>query len=272
MIQRYAADAEGLLVNAYLVETPNGVVAIDATLTVRDATALRKKMEKIEKPLLAILLTDGHPDHYNGAHILRGDADVEIISTPGVDQVIREYDGAKEEQWRPVFDDQWPSPRAFPTTTLPDGGTVLLDGLTFTVHDLGPGESHSDSYWTFSAGAKRYAFIGDVVSNRVHAYVADGHTTEWIATLQKLKTTLGDVSTVYPGHGQPGGLELLEWQRSYLETYRTAVGELQRDGVLDDEARDELSRRMTAFLPSADLAFLAIMGADVVAAELNASP
>jgi glyoxylase-like metal-dependent hydrolase (beta-lactamase superfamily II) len=269
VVHRFAALEEGLFVNAYLVETANGVVAIDATLTVSDAHSLRSKVAEIGKPLSAILITHGHPDHYNGAHILRGDADVPIISTVGVDRVIREYDAAKEEQWRPMFEDQWPSPRAFPTRTVTDGEAVTFDGVAFTAHDLGPGESHSDSYWSVSEGGKRYAFIGDVVLNHVHAYVSDGHTTEWLATLDKLEDELKGFALVYPGHGAPGGPEILDWQRTYLETYRTAVRELQRDGLLDDRAKEDLARRMMEFLPSPQLVFLVVLGADVVAAELQ---
>src|SRR5436853_6960847 len=91
VIHRYAAGASGLFVNAYLVETPHGVVAIDATLTESDSKALRAKIDSIGKPLLAILITHGHPDHYNGVtNLIAGRAvPPPVPATAGVDSVIR---------------------------------------------------------------------------------------------------------------------------------------------------------------------------------------
>lgn len=172
IIHRYAAGAAGLFVNAYLVETPHGVVAIDATLTESDSKALRAKLDSLGKPLLAVLLTHGHPDHYNGVTNLVAGREAPVLATAGVDSVIRASDAAKEAQWRPVFKDEWPPRRMFPTRIVRDGASVTLDGATFTTHALGPGESHQDSYWVLD-GAPHAAFIGDVVLNRVHAYTAE---------------------------------------------------------------------------------------------------
>lgn len=66
VIHTFAAGSEALLVNSYLVETDSGVVAIDGSLTVSASTALHGLLRKIGKPLLAVLITHGHPDHYNG--------------------------------------------------------------------------------------------------------------------------------------------------------------------------------------------------------------
>jgi len=64
--------------------------------------------------------------------------------------------------------------------------SVSIDGLTFTVYDLGLGESDSDSYWVMEGDGKKVAFIGDVVLNHFHAYGADAHTLHgleiWIAS------------------------------------------------------------------------------------------
>ena len=52
---------QGALVNAYLVETSDGIVAVDGTLTVTDGRALRTRRESLGKPLLAVLVTHAHP-------------------------------------------------------------------------------------------------------------------------------------------------------------------------------------------------------------------
>jgi glyoxylase-like metal-dependent hydrolase (beta-lactamase superfamily II) len=53
----------GIFANAYFIETANGVVAIDLTLTVNESKALKASLDSLNKPLLAVLLTHPHPDH-----------------------------------------------------------------------------------------------------------------------------------------------------------------------------------------------------------------
>jgi glyoxylase-like metal-dependent hydrolase (beta-lactamase superfamily II) len=133
---------------------------------------------------------------------------------------------------------------------------------------VGPGESHADSYWLLEGTAPR-VFLGDIVLHREHAYVSDGHTSEWLATLARLQTELRGVQQLYPGHGPAGGLELLTWQADYLRAYRSAVDALRAgQPSLSDAAKQELSTRMKALYPEAGIDFLIPLGADAVAAEL----
>ena len=265
-IHRYAG--RGIVENAYLVETARGVIAVDATLTESDSKALRAKVDSIGKPLLAILITHGHPDHYNGVTNLIMGRSVPVLATAGVDSVIRANDAAKEQQWRPVFKDEWPARRTFPSRIVRDGESVTFDGATFTVRSLGPGESYNDSYWVLR-GPPDAAFIGDVVLNGVHAYTADGHTGQWLTNIDRVRAGLRPGTRLYPGHGDPGGPEILDWQKSYLTAYRAAVADLARgQPALDDSAKARLVLRMKQVLPTDRLEFLIGLGADPVAAEL----
>src|SRR5689334_20256040 len=98
-------------VNAYLVETANAVVAIDSTLTVSDARALRSAAARLGKPLAAVLVTHAHPDHYGGAVELIGDDEIPFVAASGVDAVIRRDDEVKEQIIRPMFGEEWPHER-----------------------------------------------------------------------------------------------------------------------------------------------------------------
>jgi glyoxylase-like metal-dependent hydrolase (beta-lactamase superfamily II) len=265
-IEQVAAPGEGILANAYLIETDDGVVVVDGLLRVSDARMLKARIEATHRPLRGIVLTHGHPDHYNGVATLLGDGDVPVIATAAVDAVIRAHDAEKEQQWRPMFGDEWPAKRAFPTRIVADGETVELAGVRLQVHDAGPAESHADSYWTLEGTPA--AFIGDIAFSGTHAYMTDGHTAAWLALLARLTPVLGG-ATLYPGHGAPGGVELLAAQRHYIEAYRAAVQRLSPDGApLDDAKRAQLVAEMKAVLPTESLAFLIGLGADPVAAEL----
>jgi glyoxylase-like metal-dependent hydrolase (beta-lactamase superfamily II) len=271
VVHVYASPSRGIFANAYIVETAHSLVVVDATLTVSDAKALRSRVDAIGKPLRAVLITHGHPDHYNGlTDLLAGTSGVPVIATAAVAHVIRQYDAAKEAQWKPVFKEEWPARRTFPTRVMRDGESLDVDGVRFVVRDLGPGESHADSYWLVR-GAHPVAFIGDVVIHGLHAYMTDGHSSAWLRNLTRVRRELrrAGVHTVYPGHGASGDLSMLDWQRAYLERYRATVADLARGRArLTDEEKTQLSEAMRRFLPTEDLAFLIPLGADSVAAEL----
>jgi glyoxylase-like metal-dependent hydrolase (beta-lactamase superfamily II) len=268
-IEQIASPAEGIFANAYLIETADGVVAVDAALRVSDANALRARIDVLGKPLLGVLLTHGHPDHYNGTAIVTGGRHVPVIAAREVDRVIRGDDAAKEKQWKPMFGDQWPTPRAFPDRVVGDGAVVQLGGLSFRVHVVGPAESHADSYWTIDG--LPVAFVGDLVFSGTHSYITDGHTAAWLTALDRLATALPAGTTLYPGHGKPGGAELIGAERRYLERLRAEVRRLSPTGApLGDAAKAELVAALAQLEPGLTLDFLIGLGADAVARELAA--
>jgi glyoxylase-like metal-dependent hydrolase (beta-lactamase superfamily II) len=269
-IEQIASPAEGIFANAYLVETPQGIVLIDAMLRVSDATALRARIADTQKPLLGVLLTHGHPDHYNGVAIVTAGLDVPVVATREIDRVIRADDAAKEQQWKPVFGAEWPAPRAFPNQLVGDGDVVRLGGVDFRVHSVGPGESHADSYWTID-GAQT-SFVGDLVFSGMHSYISDGHTGAWLGALDALERGLPRGAQLYPGHGRSAGAGLIAAQRAYLERLRAEIRRLSPTGApLDDAAKARLLGALKQLEPSSALEFLVALGADAVARELAGS-
>ena len=263
----YTAGEAGLFVNSYLVELDDGVVAVDATLLNSDARAFRARLDALHKPLLGVLITHPHPDHYNGLVELVGAQDVPIYALPEVERTIRETAGNKRAQWRPTYGDEWPETTLFPNTVVQDGDVVEVGGAAFRALDLGPGESASETVWVLD-GSRQMAFVGDLVFNGVHAYNADGRSGAWIDSLARGAAALSPAALLYPGHGAPGGIELLDDQRRYLLMFREAV-RTQAGGrdTLTPEDKNQLEARMSAFLPG-PLAWLAGLSADAVAAEL----
>ena len=74
---------------------------------------------------------------------------------------------------------------------------------------------------------------------------------------------------MYPVHGKPGPIVLLDSQKRYLLSYIDAVKDLGGNSSLTEEAKLELTERMEELLPGAGLSFLIAQSADPVAAELN---
>ena len=270
VIHTYRAAEPGLHVNSYLVEAEAGVVVVDTNLLVSDIEALRARVRALKKPLLAILVTHPHPDHFNGVFGLIQDNEVPVYAAASVARVIGEIAEAKREQWSPTYGMEWPAETYYPNSPLADRAEVRLGELTFTVRELGPAESHADSYFVLSGGGGApVAFIGDLAFNGTHPYTADGHSAGWLATLDVLVNELAGVGTLYPGHGDPAGPGVFAEQRRYLLYYRELVRRLSGgQATLLPSARAELDAAMQAFLPGAPLTWMIGLGADTVAGEL----
>jgi glyoxylase-like metal-dependent hydrolase (beta-lactamase superfamily II) len=272
VVHTYRAAESGLYVNSYLIEGESGVVVVDTSLLVSDIEALRARLRALKKPLLAILVTHAHPDHFNGVHGLVQDKEVPVYASAGVGRVIEEIADAKRAQWSPVYGAEWPAETYYPNSLLADGAKVQFDELSFTVHEVGPAESHADSYLVMTAnGSAAIAFTGDLAFHGTHPYTADGHSSAWLAALDALGGELAGTGTLYPGHGDPAGPGLLDDQRRYLLYYRELIRRLSGgEAQLSEAAKSKLSTALQAFLPNAPLTWMIELGADAVAAELAA--
>ena len=94
VIHTYRAAETGLYVNSYLVEAESGVVVVDTGLLVSDIEALRARLRALNKPLLAILVTHPHPDHFNGVFGLVQDKEVPVYAASSVARWRRSSENA----------------------------------------------------------------------------------------------------------------------------------------------------------------------------------
>jgi glyoxylase-like metal-dependent hydrolase (beta-lactamase superfamily II) len=262
-IERIEGDV--MAVNSYLVHGPSGLVVVDGQLTMPDADKVRRAVEAAAAPVAALVVTHPHPDHYAGAARLLDGLDAPIVATGAVDAVIRRDDAVKAAIVGPMMGDAWPDDRRFPDVIVESGATVDYGGLRFTVRDVGPAESDADSLWVLDGTT---VFAGDVAYSGMHAFLADGRATEWLAVLDGLDNDLDDDVRLYVGHGEPGGKQLLRAQRDYVEAFVAAV---TAAADLDPAARhDAVTARMGELVADDRLRFLMELSIEPVHAALDA--
>lgn len=271
-VHRFAGGPDEMYANAYIIEGESGVVVVDALLTRTASRELRDRVDAIGKPLQAVVVTHGHPDHYGGiTQLVDGLDDVTVAAVRGVDRVIRRDDALKGRRLA-AFGIDWAETRTFANVVVEDGQRLSFGEITLTPVDIGEGESHHDSAWILSTADGDHAFVGDLVMEGVHAYTADGHTGAWLGALRGLEHRLRSVVRIYPGHGEPAGPELLGIQATYLEAFREEVRDLAAGRPrLTEQQAAELQRRMVEVSGHDRVARWILEGADPVAGELSAA-
>jgi glyoxylase-like metal-dependent hydrolase (beta-lactamase superfamily II) len=261
-------------VNAYLVETATSVVVVDGTLGVTDGKDLRKRVEALGKPLVAVIVTHSHPDHYGGVTPLLGGAEVPVYAVAGVSEVIRRDDAAKEQILRPMFGNEWPETRTFPNRVVKGGERVPIADAVFAVTDLGPSESPHDSLWRLESDGAPRIFIGDLVYSHMHAFLADGFYDRWLVNLEQATQDLPADAMLFMGHGQPvAGRAILDWQANYIRRFLDVLQHaVERDGLQGDALKDAVTAQMKKFLPNDDLLFLMQLSVEPMRARLGLRP
>jgi glyoxylase-like metal-dependent hydrolase (beta-lactamase superfamily II) len=253
IVHTYRSGESGLFANSYLVEGTEGIVAIDAPLLLLDGRAFRARLEALRKPLLGVLLTHPHTDHYNAVGELLAGGRVPIIAHRDVDREIH----AK----------QIADPATLPNQTVADEESVELGELLFTAWDFGAGESASQTVWLLGDGDT--AFVGDLAFNGTHANLAEGRTAEWLHAIDRAEDALARVRTLYVGHGPPATPAVLADQRRYLLMARETIGRTAEGRPqLTETETNRVTTLMQRYLPAAPLSRLVAAGASAVAAEL----
>ena len=98
---------------------------------------------------------------------------------------MRVTEEAKHAQWGPVYGDEWIPRWVYPDRLVENGEALTFDGVSFRVFEVGPGgDCDANSVWILEDEPDA-AFVGDLVSNGAHSYIADGRVLRWLANIDR---------------------------------------------------------------------------------------
>lgn len=275
-VHRYTTEGIGS-VNSYLVETPNGILLIDAQRVLSQGQAVVQAIEQLDKPLLAVLITHPHPDHVGGlAAVLAQYPDVPVYASAGTLEELTTDSNGFLAATRAVAPNDTPDPYPLPDHILSEGDSLTIDGIEVVVDELGTGEAPGMTMY-FLPGQNQL-FSGDLINYRMTSFLLEGRSSQWIEQLRTVAQTYSlSPPTVYPGHGEPGPLiDRLRWQLGYLLIHRYLVAQHLDQGALSEADENAIAAEVRRFFPDhppvAQIPNLLKLNLQALAQELSQPP
>jgi cyclase len=190
--------------------------------------AERALRETTALPVRAVVLTHHHTDHALGAgYFLASGAEV-IAHRACSERMVAEHPGLIESRRRhPGTAALFEGAEAYePSRTFEAEMSLDLGGAPIRIFH--PGHNHTPGDAVVHLPGESVVFCGDLVSNGYHVNYEDAAFENLAAGLDFLRS-LG-ARTYVPGHGAPGGPEILDAQQLYHDTVREAArsGDLER--------------------------------------------
>jgi cyclase len=250
--------------NAGAIETPDGVIVIDAQQYPRLGRMFRDAIGKVtRKPLSILIDTHCHLDHTHGnvvfedlpilAHEkclaamysalgpLKGDrweitdfgTKLRILFGTNVNELVPQGDPYRawfhKRIGLPDYDVVTIVP---PTQTFADQFVFHLPNEAVRLEYWGP--AHCDNDIVVYLEKCKVAFLGDLVFNGRYPWIGDGNLDGWIDRLSHVLTL--DIAVAIPGHGPPTDLKEVKRFRNMLAAIRAGVDKAIKAGWSEEAA------------------------------------
>jgi predicted amidohydrolase YtcJ len=247
-------------VNSYLISNGHSQILLDAQRKTDEARKLTEVIKANHLPLTHILISHGHTDHFTGiAYLHQEFPDAEIVvANEAIKQDIEDYanymDTGGQTGGEPALEPALrprsaANPHAFDyehlihvlpgnTLTLKGGGTLEITA------NYPPTEArHMATVYSKDLNA---LFLADFGYNHVHLWMGDdidlARIDAWREELRKLKTRYAALNPrLYPGHGDPAGMSLLDTTMQYIDDFVRIVSAAK--------SRSAATQEMTALYP-----------------------
>ena len=242
----------------YAVETNNGLILVDTGRLLSQARYALQDLEQFDKPILAILITHPHTDHFGGLPaFIEAAGDIPIcaseITLDSIDRDEQDYIKNRKEQLGRDFPD--PEEIPLPNAIVRDGETFTIDGVEIVAYDFPSSEAETTTVYHFPE--QEIMFVGDLVNGEKTPGLFEGNTSSWLDALTTIQQEFPELDRLYPGHTKPDSPDkLIEAQIDYIETFRSLVGEALDDGVVDENEKLQISNEIEEIYPDYETSLL----------------
>lgn len=240
--------------NSHLVETPEGFLVIGAQRLFSEADRAIARVKRTGKPVLAIVVTVPHTDHFGGLARWRAHwPEAAVIAAPATRESMRTDGEGYIASRKAALGEDFPSQATvnanLPGTIVRDGDRLEIGGLAVSFANL-PGNNgpvntlvHLEDHGVL--------FTSEVVEDGITAFLKDADLDAWLDQLDGLAARFPDVRILYPAHGTPVDPgRLLKAQREHLALYRDGIdAALADDGRVDARETAALVDRIEATYP-----------------------
>ncbi|RBO98373.1 MBL fold metallo-hydrolase [Rossellomorea aquimaris] len=261
----YAAIAkpgQGAWSNAGIVDLGENLLVFDSLATPSAGYELRKQAEELTEELTGKKVKYLINSHYHGDHVFGNQAfaDTTIISTSltrkwfeeknkivdlqteiketedylsklgkqiviTADRVMKASLTNQYKEMSVILKDLPTIKLVLPTVLFEEKMVIEGSKRTVELHCFGGGHTTSDTFLYLPE--EKMGFMGDLVTVDLHVPIYDPE--QFGAILEKVKQL--DIETVVPGHGYPGGSELVCTLKKYLAFLIEKTKEAVKNGV-----------------------------------------
>jgi len=220
--------------NNAIIEMKDYLIVVDANFPSGARLAMEAAKKVSNKPVKYVFDTHHHGDHAYGNPVWT-QAGATTLAYKGVAEELKRYEPKRWQAEAKVRKDvaelklDAPEP---PKQTFDKSPFILKDD-TREVRFYFFGWAHTRGDGFVYLPKEKVLCSGDAAVNGPFNYTADANVANWpkvVAAAQKL-----DVAHVLPGHGGPGGKEILEGQARFMTELHSAVEAAIKQGKkLDD--------------------------------------
>lgn len=231
-----SAENHAFFNNPGFIVTSKGVVVIDTGSSVQIGEMVLRQIKKVtNKPVIKVINTHYHGDHFLGNHAFVNDnPKVDIYAHPAC---IKQIKGGAGEFWfgfmqRNSNDGISGTVITLPTKELNGGEIIKLGDTTIKIHQFGT--AHTESDLIVEVVEDKVAFLGDTAMRRV-ANMADGTFLGTIETMKQSKA-LGCNHYIL-GHGEHDNASICDDMQQFCEAIYEGAATHSEAGLSDFEMK-----------------------------------
>ena len=229
----------GFFSNPAFIVTSEGVVVVDTGSSIQIGEMVLRQIKKVtDKPVIKIINTHYHGDHWLGNHaFVAANPKVEIYAHPETQEKLKSggdkfwFDFMQLETKNQITG----TVMSLPDKTLNGGETIKIGDTTLKIHHFG--KMHTESDLSVEVVEDKMMIMGDMVMRRV-ANMADG---SYVGTIKGLDAILKlPIDSFIPMHGKHEGKMLIEDTKQFMEIVYNETSVHYEYGLSDFEIKPKI--------------------------------